>query len=209
MKAGGNFYSDIYVLESGWACLFTTTENDSREMVDIFLPGDIIGLRESFLTGENAKVVMLTNGRLVSMKYCALHALAQENDDVSNAVLRFIIVHDNILIERLRSCTQNQAEKRVAHFLLEIHTRLSFSVNLSESFFNMPITQTVIGNLLGITSVHVSRCMASLENRKLIRKKRNGVMILKADVMAHETGFDKDSVYKNFTLKSESQNLGR
>ncbi|XKH60857.1 Crp/Fnr family transcriptional regulator [Halomonas sediminis] len=201
LKAGGGAESDVYVLESGWACSFVPSGNGDREIIDIFLPGDIIGLREGFLTGENADVVMLTSGSLVGMKYSALHGLAKENENIGSAILRLIIIHDNILIERLRSCTQYQAEKRVAHFLLELHARLSFSKIITGSYFNIPITQAITGNLLGITSVHVSRCMSALENRKLIRKQRNGVELLKAKVMSHETGFNEDDLYKNFMFK--------
>ncbi|BBI64147.1 hypothetical protein HSBAA_54530 [Vreelandella sulfidaeris] len=75
------------------------------------------------------------------------------------------MVNDNIAIERLRSCTHHKAEERVAHFLLEVYARYKFKGMIDSNVFAFPITQEVVGELLGITNVHVSRCMTALEQK--------------------------------------------
>jgi CRP-like cAMP-binding protein len=66
--------------------------------------------------------------------------------------------------------------------------------------FSFPVTQDVVGELLGMTSVHVSRCMTALEQKKLIRKTRSSIKLLKPEEMARNTGFDRDFIYGHLCL---------
>ena len=95
----------------------------------------------------------------------------------------------------LRSCTHHKAEERVAHYLLEVYARYRFKQDGDADTFSLPVTQEVIGELLGMTSVHVSRCMTALEQKKLIRKSRTVVKLLEPEQLKEQTGFDERLMY--------------
>ena len=63
---------------------------------------------------------------------------------------------------------------RIAHLLCELHARLA-TVDLADAGdFALPATQTDLGDTIGLSAVHVNRCIASLEAEGLasLRKGR-------------------------------------
>ncbi len=192
--------ADIFVVKEGWASLCHATNKRGQDICNIFMPGDIIGVRESFFENHDIIILALTNCKLEKVSIEEVHGLFKTNLEIRKAVMSYIMVNDNITIERLRSCTHHRSEERVAHFLLEIYTRFCFKGLLKTNIYSFPITQDVVGELLGITSVHVSRCMTALEQKKFIRKTRSSIKLLKPEEMAKATGFDGDFIYGHIRL---------
>jgi hypothetical protein len=52
---------------------------------------------------------------------------------------------------------QRDARSRIAHLLLEILTRLRLIDRVKDNSFRLPMTQTQLGEAVGLTSVHVNR----------------------------------------------------
>lgn len=187
--------ADVFVVKEGWASLCHFNDKRGQDICNVFMPGDIIGVRESFFESHEITILALTNCKLERVPVDSIHKLFKTDMDIRKAVMSYIMVNDNITIERLRSCTHHRSEERVAHFLLEIYTRFCFKGLLQTNIYSFPVTQDVVGELLGITSVHVSRCMTALEQKKFIRKTRSSIKLLKPEEMAKSTGFDSDFIY--------------
>ncbi|CAH1043318.1 Crp/Fnr family transcriptional regulator [Halomonas sp. TD01] len=192
--------ADIFVIKEGWASLSHATNSRGQDVCNIFMPGDIIGMRESFFESRDIIIFPITNCELIKVSGDHLHALCKENEEVRKAITSYVMVNDNITIERLRSCTHHRSVERVAHFLLEVYARFKFKGLLEGNVFDFPVTQETVGELLGMTSVHVSRCMTALEQKKFIRKTRSSVKLLKPEEMAKNTGFDSDFIYGHICL---------
>ena len=187
--------AEVFVVKKGWVSLAHSVSNRGPDICNVYMPGDIVGVRESFFDNHDINLLALENCQLGIISVNDLHDLFKDHEDIKRAVVSYVMVNDNITIERLRSCTHHKAEDRVAHFLLEIFARYSFKERLSSNIFYFPITQEVVGELLGITSVHVSRCMTALEQKKMIRKTRSSIRLLQPDLMAEYTGFDEKLIY--------------
>ncbi|UYV19572.1 Crp/Fnr family transcriptional regulator [Halomonas qaidamensis] len=201
LKKNQQFFSvcegraDIFVLREGWASLSHAAGARGQDICNVFMPGDVIGLRESFFENHDVVIHSVTDCEFLKVSAEGLHKLFKNNDEIRNAIISYVMINDNITLERLRSCTHHRSEGRVAHFLLEIYFRFDFKGLLEGDVFDFSITQEVVGELLGITSVHVSRCMTALEQKKYIRKTRNSIKLLEPEEMARNTGFDRDFIY--------------
>ncbi|MBE0403861.1 Crp/Fnr family transcriptional regulator [Halomonas citrativorans] len=193
--------ADIFVVKEGWASLCHASDKRSQDICNVFMPGDIIGIRDSFFENHDIIILALTNCKLEKVSVEDIHELFKTNMSVRKAIMSYIMVNDNITIERLRSCTHHRSEERVAHFLLEIYARFCFKGMLKTNIYAFPITQDVVGELLGITSVHVSRCMTALEQKKFIRKTRSSIKLLKPEEMAAATGFDSEFIYGHVRIE--------
>lgn len=187
--------TEIFMVKKGWVSLCHPVKNRGHELCNVYMPGDIVGIRESFFNSHDIAILGFQDCQLEQISTDELHALCKHYEDVEKAVFSYVVVNDDISIERLRSCTHHKAEVRVAHFLLEIYTRYVFKSIIESPVFSFPITQEVVGELLGITSVHVSRCMTELEQKKLIRKSRNVIRLLEPDVLAEYANFDQKIIY--------------
>ncbi|TVP51083.1 MAG: Crp/Fnr family transcriptional regulator [Halomonas sp.] len=189
--------SEIFLVKKGWISLCHVAKHRGHDICNVYMPGDIVGVRESFFDNHNIALLALQNCQLDKIYVDELHAVFKDYDDIKRAVVSYIMVNDNVALERLRSCTHLKAEERVAHFLLEIYARYNYKEMVDSSLFYFPITQDVVGELLGITSVHVSRCLTALEQKKLIRKSRSTIRLLEPQRLAELTGFDEDMIYSH------------
>ena len=116
--------ADIFVVKEGWASLSHATSTRGQDICNVFMPGDIIGMRESFFENHDIVILSLTNCKLEKVSVEGLHELFKTNEEVRKAITSYVMVNDNITIERLRSCTHHRSEERVAHFLLEVYAPL-------------------------------------------------------------------------------------
>lgn len=185
----------MFVVKKGWVSLCYSVKNRGKDICNVYMPGDIVGIRESFFDNHDMTLLALQDCQLDRVSTDMLHDLFEKYADIKRAVVSYIMVNDNITIERLRSCTHHKAEERVAHFLLEVYARYNFKDMINSNVFLLPIKQEVVGELLGITSVHVSRCMTALEQKKMIRKTRSSINLLQPDLLAEYTGFNEEMIY--------------
>ncbi|WP_447555231.1 Crp/Fnr family transcriptional regulator [Vreelandella sp. EE22] len=190
----------IFIVKKGWVSLCQSVKNHGQDICNVYMPGDIVGLRESFFDNSDVSILALQNCVLERISADDVHTLYDKYHDIRKAIVSYIMVNDNISIVRLRSCTHHKAEERVAHYLLEVYARYRFKKMIDSDFFALPVTQEVIGELLGITSVHVSRCMTALEQKKLIRKSRSVIKLLEPELLKESTGFDERLIYGHIYL---------
>jgi CRP/FNR family transcriptional regulator, anaerobic regulatory protein len=192
--------AEIFVVKEGWVSLCHSASNRGEDICNVYMPGDIVGLRESFFDNHDIAILALENCQLDKVLIEDVHSLFKSCADTKRAVVSYILVNDNITIERLRNCTHHKAEERVAHFLLEIFARYNFKGMIDSNTYSFPATQEVVGELLGMTSVHVSRCMTALEQKKMIRKTRSSIRLLQPELMAENTGFDENLIYGHINI---------
>ncbi|OWV30506.1 Crp/Fnr family transcriptional regulator [Halomonas campaniensis] len=187
--------AEAFVVKKGWVSLCHSVKSRGEGICNVYMPGDIVGVRESFFENNDMTILALQDCQLDRISVNNLHDLFEKYADVKRAVVFYIMVNDNIIIERLRSCTHHKAEERVAHFLLEVYARYHFKEMIDSNVISLPIKQEIVGELLGITSVHVSRCMTALEQKKMIRKTRNSIDLLQPELLTKYTGFDEGLIY--------------
>ena len=60
----GKESSTVYLLESGWVARTRTTENGRRQIIVVFLPGDLMGLKSMLLEQQPDTIECLTNARV-------------------------------------------------------------------------------------------------------------------------------------------------
>jgi CRP-like cAMP-binding protein len=70
--------------------------------------------------------------------------------------------------EHLIGIGRRSALERVAHFLLELLTRLQAIGLADERSYQMPLTQELIGDALGLSVPHVSRTLRHLRKDDLV-----------------------------------------
>jgi len=167
----------IYHLVAGWACRFCSFSDGHQAIVNVYLPGDVIGL-EVLCTRKLEEVMALTS-------------IVIERIDVENALTdlmtcRHIALYIAWLLGRRQRRTDRlvaaisslDARGRLATMLLDFYTRLSRQKSITGSTFNLPLTQVQIGAYLGLTEAHVNRVLRSLRNEQIANLEKHCVTIL-------------------------------
>jgi len=186
LVAQGEDAGSFFSLRSGWASASHDLEDGSRQVIDIFLGGQIMGLREVGLTQAHATVETMTDVVACPFPRNRLAEVFAESRRL--AVLFFLLLARDhaMLTERLANIGSKSATARFAHFILETRARL----NIEDDEFEMPFKQTLIGDALGMTSVHVSRVLGKLTRDGLIERKSSRLIIKDMEGLTELGGFN-------------------
>jgi CRP-like cAMP-binding protein len=82
----------------------------------------------------------------------------------------------------------------VSHLLLELFVRLNrgqLSGQAGEMTFSIPLTQELIADALGLTTVHVSRTLRALREDRLIAMDGRSVTIVDFDALSSLSDFEE------------------
>lgn len=178
----GRFFS----LHSGWACATRLLADGQRQVLDIFLAGQIMGMRDIGFSRTQTELTALTDIKACPFPGEYLDEVFERAPRLARIFFLKLVREHALLTERIINIGRRSAAHRVAHFLLEMKVRL----HVPEPEFEMPLNQDVIADALGISSVHVSRTLGQLRDEGLVRVERNRVLIDDLDGLVELAGFD-------------------
>ncbi|HUD93362.1 helix-turn-helix domain-containing protein [Sphingobium sp.] len=80
-------------------------------------------------------------------------------------------------MQKLTWIGATSALERLAAFLLDLHDRLVATGAVTDGGFDFPLTQQQLGDLLGLTTVHVNRSLRRLDETGYLRRSRRRMFI--------------------------------
>ena len=168
----------IYRLRAGWAYQFRDCSTDRRIIVDVYLPGDVIGLDTILRTRRPEQVLTLTSGTIEMIP--AQDVLTKVFADRLAAlyIARLLCQRQRRVERYLAAVSSLDARSRVAMMILDFYTRLCRRGLLTGLVYNLPLTQLQIGNYLGLTVVHVNRVLRALRDEQIVNLEKHCVTIL-------------------------------
>jgi len=168
----------IYRLRAGWAYQFRDWSTDRRIIVDVYLPGDVIGLDTILRTRRPEQVLTLTSGTIEMIP--AQDVLTKVFADRLAAlyIARLLCQRQRRVERYLAAVSSLDARSRLAMMILDFYTRLRRRGLLAGLVYSLPLTQTQIGNYLGLTVVHVNRVLRALRDEQIVNLEKHYVTIL-------------------------------
>ncbi|HWV13399.1 MAG TPA: Crp/Fnr family transcriptional regulator [Sphingobium sp.] len=182
IRREGDAPQSVYMLLEGWVLSSMTLADGGRQILKVHLPGDILGTPSMALDKAAETLTALTPVKLRPISLSAFGGLFTRAPHM--AALMFLSVQQErvMLMDRLCSIGRTSAECRLADFLVHLHSRLNVIQPGIGPRFEHPLTQEQIGDVIGLTAVHVNRVFRMLEEKKLIL--RDGHMIELLDIPA-------------------------
>jgi CRP/FNR family transcriptional regulator, anaerobic regulatory protein len=178
LAAVGGSSGAIYRLRSGWACQFGDPCNHRQAIVDVYLPGDVIGLDSALSTRPLGEILTLTS---VTIEVIRVEDALMELFACRPAALyiAWLLGQRQRRADRLlASISGLDARGRLAMMVLDFYTRLSRRKLITGRMYNLPLTQIQIGNYLGLTVVHINRVLRSLRDDRIINLEKHCVTII-------------------------------
>lgn len=187
LTAEGEYTERLFMLNSGWACAKRFLVDGQRQILDIFLPGQILGLREIGLRHSLTEFYALTDVQACPFPKQRLTEIFEQAPRLTDLFFLAMAREQSMLIERITNIGRRTAAERLAHFLVEIKVRL----DLRNMPFELPINQSIIGDTLGLTSVHISRTFKQLSDDGLIDYQNGDLKLLDLEGLIALSGFDR------------------
>ena len=167
MRAGQPL-SEILVVKQGWLFTSTSLPDGRRQLLRLYFGGDVIGLEELPLTSSPHEVQAVTRCCLCPFPKADMEEVFRRSPQLTALFFSLAMVDHLVLLDRLRMLGRMSARERIAHFLLEIQSRLRIVEPKMETSFPLPLTQGQIADALGLTNVYVSKSMGRLRDDGLI-----------------------------------------
>ena len=165
--------SAAFILASGWVCSYKLLPNGSRQIVDFQIPGDFLGLRSVLLRTSDHYVEPVTLGEASQVTAQELFEAFSETPRLGAAVLWAASRDEAMVVEHLINIGRRNALERVAHFLLELSSRLALVNMGTREGFDCPLSQYLLADALGLSAVHINRVLRQLREMGLVTY-RNG-----------------------------------
>ena len=166
-----------FVLHEGWSCSYKDLPNGSRQIISFPLAGDCVGLRSVLLRTADHSFKALTNSVVSAVDGAHLLSCLSEFPRLGAALLWAASRDEAMVVEHLVSIGRRNALERTAHFFMELAERLSLVGLATEAEFKCPLNQTVLGDALGLTPIHVNRVLRQLRERGLLTLHKGTVKI--------------------------------
>jgi CRP-like cAMP-binding protein len=167
MRAGQPF-GPILLVNEGWAVRYRTRSDGRRQIANFILPGDFMCLDATVMGHSDYDISAVTAVRHVSFRVEDMIGLMERQPILCAAIFWCTAREEAMLLEHLVSLGRRSAYERVAHLLVELWRRLKSLGLADEDGFAMPLTQELIGDCVGLTSIHVNRMMRAMQADGLI-----------------------------------------
>jgi CRP-like cAMP-binding protein len=188
---GGSGHPSLYINHNGWLFRYRILHNGRRQIVDFILPGEMFGLQACLFERSLYSVAALTDASLSAIPFAVIDEVFDRNRKLSRVLFWSAVCEAAILGEHLIDTGRRSAYERIGHFLLELFVRLQRTDRTDGLSFAMPLTQELIGDSLGLTTVHVNRTLRALREKKLIALNDRRVSLLNFDALCQVCDFQK------------------
>ncbi len=165
----GQVLDEAYTLFRGWVALTKTLPNGKRQILRIALPGDFLGYQPSQLDRpSNHSAVTLTECVVCLFPRASVETMVFEQPDLARRLIQIYQGYMAYCQEHTTSIGQRSAKQRIAELFLDLYYRLRRRGQVQGDRMPLHLTQEDIADVVGITSVHVSRVMRQLREAGLI-----------------------------------------
>ncbi|MBZ9986796.1 Crp/Fnr family transcriptional regulator [Mesorhizobium sp. BH1-1-5] len=158
----------INLINEGWACRYKTLEDGRRQIIAFFLPGDLCDLNVFILKEMDHSIGAVTPVVISEISRTAFDEMMMGHPRITQALWWESLVAAAIQREWTVNLGQRDALERMAHLLCELFIRLEAAGCTSDSSCEFPLTQTELGDTLGMSTVHVNRTLQELRASNLI-----------------------------------------
>ena len=187
----GKKYDALFVLIDGISMRYRILHDGRRQIMNIALPGDFIGFPSNFFEEALYSVSALVESVVSPVPFAKLFGVFDSHPRLAAAIFWSFACETAMYAEHLIDVGRRSALERVAHFLLELLTRLKNIGLADERSFRMPLTQELIADALGLSVPHVNRTLRQLRDDELVSIEQNIVIVNNVEELAALADFKK------------------
>ena len=196
LERGDQFVRDgepmrvTFLVREGWAIRYKLTAAGRRQIIGVVLPGDFIGLHINFSREAVHSASALTPLSMALIEPSRILEIHRRFPVLASGLDWVTVRYANILAEHNVSLGARPAPERILHFLLEMWTRLASIGHARGDGYDMKLNQEQIADILGMTPVHVSRCLTRLTRDRLVRVDKGTVRFPDPEEASEAADFD-------------------
>lgn len=184
------------VLE-GFAARAQHLSSGKRQLTALHISGDFVDLHGFLLKQMDHGVVALSPCKVAFIPHASLRSVTETSPHLARMFWLSTVVDAAIQRAWITCLGRRSAIQHLAHLICELYLRLEIVQRAENGSFEFPVTQSELGDMLGLSNVHVNRTLQELRATLLIRWRGSTVHI---DDFAGLSAFAEfDPLYLNLT----------
>lgn len=201
----GDRATGVHLVLEGYAFRYKLVSDGQRQILGLLLPGDFCDLQSVVLGPSDHYIAALTPCLVADIGQARIDALVFSDSRLARALWWATLVDESILREWLASMGQRSADKRIAHLFCELLLRQQLVGAAGERDCPLPLTQPMLADILGITTIHVSRILRDLRVAGLIQLKDRRLRV--PDVARLRAFCDFDPTYLHLVKTPDTHRM--
>lgn len=189
VQSRGETLRELFVVKRGWLYRSTDLTDGRRHVVHLHHPGDVIGLADLGTGNIATHLTSCTDSCLCPFARDAIKRILTDAPRLGALLLALSARKQIVLIDQLRAVGRMVAKDRLLFLLLTLLHRLRVTDRTMLDSFELPLNQTQIGDMLGLTNVSVSKAFVELEAEGWLSRERQRVTLHEVGQMIARTEF--------------------
>jgi CRP-like cAMP-binding protein len=166
----GQIDAPLFTLLDGWAFRFKTLKDGRRQILNLLLPGDFIGVQQKLADVAAHGVMTLTDSVFCVFERDTLWELYRKSPSMGFNVTWLTAHEESLVDDTLLSVGRRSAQERIATLLIRLFKHAAaLQGDGGEAGVPWPLTQQHVADALGLSLVHTNKTMRKLERLGLHR----------------------------------------
>ena len=190
----------VLLLLDGWAFRYKLLPDGGRQIMAYLIPGDLCDIHIFILKRMDHSIALLSDAKIGLIPEKAMVALLDTYPRIARALFWATLVDEATLREWLANALRREPFERIAHLFCELWLRMNVVGLVDGRSFDLPLTQTELGDTMGLNAVTINRVLQRLRAEELITLKGKRLVILDIDRLREISGFDPSYLHLDFTV---------
>lgn len=176
------------IILDGWAFRSRILNDGRRLIFDFLVPGDLVGV-----CAHRNPVAMTTISTLNAVTVCPapLPVADQRGEGLAEVYAVSHSLEQRYWLRQMTRLGRLTAYERVIDWALEMFERCHVGATTWPATLRLPVTQEVLGDTLGLTSVHVNRTLKALARDGLLQIAGGTLTLLDRERCARVAGIQQ------------------
>lgn len=166
------------IVVEGMLARYHSLRAGGRQYLSLHIQGDWPDAQGLFLDTMDHSVCALGKASVCAIPHAELIRLFKERPSLGFAVWRETLIDAAIFREAITNNSRRPGLVRLAHFFCEVYFRAEAVGLTSAGACSLPLNQSQVGEMLGMTLVSVNRHLQSLRKSKAADLARSNLKIL-------------------------------
>lgn len=186
----------VFVMVEGWACRYKVLPNGVRQVLAFLMPGDSCDLHAGLLERMDHGIQTITPARVATIARADMHALMTGSPAVARAMYTAQLVDEATMRAWITSMGRRTSLERVAHLMCELYLRARAVMPDDDASISLPLSQVLLADALGMTSVHINRILKELRIAGAVALHRGRLELSDPATLVRIAGFDDGYLHR-------------
>jgi CRP-like cAMP-binding protein len=193
----------VFVILEGWACRYKILPNGTRQILAYLMPGDSCDLHIGLLAEMDHSIQVITPAVVCTVERPKMDAILDKHRGIAKAMYVAQLIDEGTMRAWITSMGRRTSVERVAHLMCELYLRARNIGLISGKRLELPLSQTLLADSLGMTPVHLNRVLKVLRESGAMTISRGALHIEAPEKLTSIAGFDENYLHRRLRKAAE------